>query len=406
MREQHRLADIFKDPPVWRSWPETQAVIDALKSEGGTARFVGGCVRDALLDLETEDIDIATDLIPGAVIQGLERAGITALPTGLDHGTITAVLNKRHFEITTLRVDVVNHGRHAEIAFTHDWERDAERRDFTFNALYLDPEGELVDPVGGLADLAARHVRFIGNAAERIREDRLRVLRYFRFYARFGDENPDEQALHACAKAAGQLGQLSAERVRKELLLLLGTDKPLPAIGLMEKTGVLPAILGGPADLERLNALLALDMPSDALLRFAALLGGDKGRALDLAGKLRFSNKQKERLTVMCGKDVMPDLSSPARRELLYKIGKTGFVDQTLLLWAALGLDANLAHYLEEADQWDAPEFPVTGRDLLTLGVGEGEQLGKLLKKMEESWIASDFTQTKDELLQEFLPDT
>ncbi|MDF2366186.1 CCA tRNA nucleotidyltransferase [Sneathiella sp.] len=405
MPEQHRLTDLLTHPPAWRRWPETQAIINALRNEGGAARFVGGCVRDALLDLATEDIDIATNLLPGAVMQGLERAGITALPTGLDHGTITAVLNKRHFEITTLRVDLVGHGRHADIAFTQDWERDAERRDFTFNALYLDPEGELVDPVGGLADLAAGHVRFIGNADDRIREDYLRVLRYFRFYARFGENNPDEHALHACAKAAGQLDQLSAERVQKELLLLLGTDNPGPALGLMSETGVLTVLLGGPADLSRLNSLLSLGAPSDALLRFAALLDGDKDRVLFLAGKLRFSNKQKERLATMCGKEVGADMPISACRTLLYKLGKAGFVDQTLLLWAALGPEVKLDIYLEEAKRWTAPPFPVTGGDLLKLGVGEGKRLGQLLQKMEQSWIASGFKRTKADLLQEFLPD-
>jgi poly(A) polymerase len=404
MPEHYRLADIFKQPPRWRQWPETQAVIDALRDEGGTARFVGGCVRDALLGLETEDIDIATDLLPGSVIQGLERAGIKALPTGIDHGTITAVVNKRHFEITTLRVDVVNHGRHAEIAFTHDWERDAERRDFTFNALYLDPAGELVDPVGGLADLAARHVRFIGNANERIREDRLRVLRYFRFYARFSDNNPDEQALQACAKAADQLGQLSAERIQKELSLLLGTENPAPAIGLMAETGVLTAIFGTPVDLQRFNSLLSLKASSDALLRFAALLDGENDRVLQLAKRLRFSNKHKMRLAVMCANDVRPGLPPTAVRKLLYRVGKAGFVDQTLLLWSSLGADARLDDYLTQARNWKALKLPVTGRDLLKLGVGEGEELGKLLKRMEEDWIASDFTKTKAQLLDEFLP--
>lgn len=406
MPPEAKLVNIFTLPPVWRRWPETQAVLDALTNEGGTARFVGGCVRDALLGVTTDDIDIATDLLPGAVIQGLERAGITALPTGLDHGTVTAVLNKRHFEITTLRIDLVTHGRHAEIAFTQDWERDAERRDFTFNALYLDPAGELVDPVGGLADLAVRHVRFIGNAEDRIREDRLRVLRYFRFYARFGDDNPDEHAVRACTKAAHQLGQLSAERVQKELLLLLDSENPGPALALMDETGVLAAIIGGPANLEQLKSLLSLNVPSNALLRFAALLGGDKDRALHLAAKLRFSNKQKDRLAVMCARDVVVDMPSSERQKILYRIGKTGFVEQTLLLWAALGRDHELDDYLVEASNWIAPQFPVTGQDLLGRGVGEGEKLGRLLKEMEVQWIASGFTLSKVELIREFLSDS
>ncbi|MBO0335293.1 CCA tRNA nucleotidyltransferase [Sneathiella sp. CAU 1612] len=405
MPSKANLVDIFSNPPPWRKWPETQAVLDALINEGGAVRFVGGCVRDALLGLATDDIDIATDLLPGTVIQGLERAGITALPTGLDHGTITAVLNKRHFEITTLRVDVVSHGRHAEIAFTQHWERDAERRDFTFNALYLDPAGELVDPVGGLADLAVRHVRFIGNAEDRIREDRLRVLRYFRFYARFGANNPDEHAVRACAKAARQLGQLSVERVQKELFLLLDSENPGPALELMDDTGVLAAIIDGPADKGRLKSLLSLDVPSDGLLRFAALLGGDKERALHLATKLRFSNKQKDRLAVMCAGDVVADMPASTRKEALYKIGKAGFLEQTLLLWASLGPNHKLDAYLEEASCWTAPEFPVTGQDLLSRGIGEGEKLGRMLKEMESRWIASGFRRTKAELLSDFLPD-
>ncbi|WP_288901217.1 CCA tRNA nucleotidyltransferase [uncultured Sneathiella sp.] len=405
MPSKANLVDIYSHPPPWRKWPETQAVLDALINEGGAVRFVGGCVRDALLGLATDDIDIATDLLPGAVVQGLERAGIKALPTGLDHGTITAVLNKRHFEVTTLRVDVVSHGRHAEIAFTQDWERDAKRRDFTFNALYLDPAGELVDPVGGLADLAVCHVRFIGNAEDRIREDRLRVLRYFRFYARFGDNNPDEHAVRACTKAARQLGQLSVERVQKELFLLLDSENPGPALELMDDTGVLAAIIDGPADKGRLKSLLSLDVPSDGLLRFAALLGGDKERALHLATKLRFSNKQKDRLAVMCAGDVVADMPASTRKEVLYKIGKAGFLEQTLLLWASLGPNHKLDAYLEEASCWTAPEFPVTGQDLLSRGIGEGEKLGRMLKEMESRWIASGFRRTKAELLSDFLPD-
>ena len=405
MPQAQVLVDIFKHPPAWRHWPETEAVIAALNNEDDSVRFVGGCVRDALLGLLSEDIDIATDLQPGEVIQELERAGITSLPTGLDHGTITAVVKKRHFEITTLRVDLAGHGRHADIAFTRDWMRDAERRDFTFNALYLDPKGELIDPVGGLADLTLRHVRFIGNADERIREDRLRVLRYFRFFARFGDSNPDEHAVQACARAASKLGNLSAERVQKELMLLLATENPGPALDLMAETGVLAAIIGAPADLTQMKSLLALDAPRDALLRFAVLLGGDKKKVLKLADKLRFSNKQKERLTIMCKKNVLENMRSSERQAVLYKIGKTGFMDQTWLLWAALGPDYNLAPYLDEAASWTAPRFPIGGRDLLDSGVSEGAELGRLLKTIEARWIASGFTLTKAELLREFLPD-
>lgn len=397
------LVDIRQNPPPWRSWPETIAVIEALNAEGGTVRFVGGCVRDALLGLPTVDVDIATDLLPGGVIQGLERAGITALPTGLDHGTITAVTGKRHFEITTLRVDLVGHGRHADIAFTHDWEQDAGRRDFTFNALYLDPRGELIDPVGGLRDLKARHVRFIGNANDRIREDRLRVLRYFRFYARFGDNNPDKNAIKACKRAADELGNLSAERVQKELLLLLGTTNPVPALELMEETGVLTAATGSAHDLQRFKALLSLKVETDALQRFAALMGGAGGEVLNLAEKLRFSNKQNFRLARMCGRDVAENMSKPERDEALYHLGAEGFIDQTILLWAKLGSDHDLSNFLVHAASWKKPKFPVTGADLLAHGFAEGEKLGTALKAMEKRWVSSGFKMSKADLFAEFL---
>ncbi|MZR30117.1 CCA tRNA nucleotidyltransferase [Sneathiella litorea] len=399
------LTDIVAHPPAWWRWPETKAVINALRNEGGSARFVGGCVRDALLGLATEDIDIATDLLPGSVIQGLERANILALPTGLDHGTITAVLNKRHFEITTLRVDLVGHGRHADIAFTRDWERDAERRDFTINALYLDPEGELIDPVGGLADLKMSHIRFIGNADDRIREDRLRVLRFFRFFARFGDDNPDQHALHACARAAGQLDTLSVERVQKELMLLLDTQNPVAALDLMEETGVLEAIIGRKPDLSMLRLLLSLEVPSDALQRFAALLCVQMDDVLKLANKLRFSNNQKQRLAVMCAGDVKENMSVQELREALYQLGKKGFEDQVMMLWAQIGAGKDLSSYLLEAASWQAPQLPVTGSDLLSHGIAEGAELGNLLRKMEVHWIASGFKSTKAELLREVLPD-
>lgn len=405
MSKSAGLVDISDCPPPWRSWPETNAVISALQDEGGVVRFVGGCVRDALLGIASEDIDIATDLLPGAVMQGLERAGVEALPTGLDHGTITAVCGKRHFEITTLRVDLVGHGRHADIAFTHDWEVDAERRDFTFNALYLDPTGELIDPVGGLADLKARHVRFIGNADDRIREDRLRVLRYFRFFARFGDDNPDAAALKACAKAAGDLGALSVERVQKEILLLLATKTPLAALELMKETGVLEAITGVPVYLSRISTLLSLPVESDALLRFAALLHCDKDEVSHLSAKLRFSNKQKERLTRMCEKNISREMDERDQAKALYWLGKQTFVDQAILLWAELTPECDFRQYLDRAERWQRSSFPVTGRDLLTHGVAEGAALGKLLNDMEMRWVESSFRLTKEELLREFLPD-
>ncbi|WP_340151261.1 CCA tRNA nucleotidyltransferase [uncultured Sneathiella sp.] len=405
MPVSRQLVDIHKHPPPWRRWPETEAVLEALTVGGGSARFVGGCVRDSLLGVKTEDIDIATNLLPESVVTHLERAGITAIPTGIDHGTVTAVIGKKHFEITTLRVDTKSHGRHADVAFTGDWEQDAKRRDFTFNALYLDPTGELVDPVGGLADLTAGYVRFIGSAEERINEDRLRVLRYFRFYARFGADNPDEDALKACANSANELGNLSAERVQKELLLLLATEDPYPALFLMSKAGVLEALVG-PADLLKLKLLLSLNVESDALQRFTVLLKGNHKSLQALADKLRFSNKQKDRISVMCEGRVAADMSPEAREVALYELGSLGFIDQTVMLWVNLGSQHDLTDYLEDAAKWTAPVLPVNGGDLLAHGMGEGEALGRLLNQMEARWIDSGFTLSKSELIREFLSDT
>lgn len=400
-----QLVDIHKHPPLWRRWPETEAVLEALTVGGGSARFVGGCVRDSLLGVETEDIDIATDLLPESVVTHLERAGITAIPTGIDHGTVTAVIGKKHFEITTLRVDTKSHGRHADVAFTDDWEQDAKRRDFTFNALYLDPAGKLVDPVGGLVDLTAGYVRFIGSAKERIREDRLRVLRYFRFYARFGADNPDEEALKACMNSANELGNLSAERVRKELLLLLAAENPYPALLLMSKAGVLEALVG-PVEPPKLKLLLSLNIESDAVQRFTVLLNGNQELLQVVADKLRFSNKQKERISVMCGGYVKADMSRRAREVALYQLGPQGFIDQTLMLWVHLGLQHDLTAYLEDAHRWTAPIFPVSGGELLAHGMEEGEALGRLLKRMEARWIDSGFKLSKSALIREFLSDT
>ena len=398
------LVDIHQHPPRWRRWPETEAIIEALTSDGGSVRFVGGCVRDSLLGIVTEDIDIATDLLPDKVLKQLEKANITAIPTGIEHGTVTAVMGKKHFEITTLRVDTKGHGRHADVAFTLDWQQDAERRDFTFNALYLDPAGHLVDPVGGLADLKVGYVRFIGNARARIREDRLRVLRYFRFYARFGADNPDKDALQACANFASELGNLSVERVQKELMLLLAAEDPYPALVLMSETGVLEALVG-PVDLQKLKRLLSLNIESDAVQRFAVLLKGNQKSLHSMADKLRFSNKQKERISVMCAGQVTENMSPQDRNIALYQLGPLGFVDQTLMRWVDEGSQYDLTPYLEDAARWTAPVFPVNGGDLLAHGMAEGEALGRLLKQMEARWIASGFKLSKAALIREFLPD-
>src|SRR3954447_651424 len=245
--------------PPWMREPATRHLLDALRRAGIEARFVGGCVRDALLGRPSADIDLATPALPGDIIAALEKAAIKAVPTGIEHGTITAVLPQRHFEITTLRRDVETYGRHARVAFDADWSEDAARRDFTINALYLDPDGTVYDPVGGLEDLKAHRVRFVGEPAKRIAEDVLRVLRYYRFEARFGGGTGDKAARAACRAAAPLLPKLSAERVASELLRLLAVPNPVPALRMMAEDGVLAAILPEAQRLDKLEGAVGVE---------------------------------------------------------------------------------------------------------------------------------------------------
>src|SRR5438874_6231915 len=289
--------DIRKIPPQpWMMAPPTRAVIAALADAGIAARFVGGCVRDALLGRPIADIDLATPSRPEEVAAALDKAGIKAVPTGIAHGTVTAVVPPRHYEITTLRRDVETDGRHARVAFDADWAEDAARRDFTINAIYLDPDGTLHDPVGGLADLAAGRVRFVGEPATRIAEDVLRVLRYYRFEARFGIGTGDAQARAACRAAVPLLPRLSAERVSQELLRLMAVPDPLPALRMMEEDGVLAAIVPEASRFDRLQQLGGMEPKPDALRRLAALIEVDAAGAAALAECLRLSNEQRDRL--------------------------------------------------------------------------------------------------------------
>ncbi|PHQ68758.1 MAG: CCA tRNA nucleotidyltransferase [Sneathiella sp.] len=393
------LVDIAAVPPLWKTWPETDRVVTTLENAGGTARFVGGCVRDALLGLDTVDVDICTDLTPEKVMAALEKASIKAIPTGIDHGTVTAVLGKHHFEITTLRVDVKSHGRHADVAFTQDWEQDATRRDFTINAIYMDREGQLFDPIGGIKDLKSGSVRFIGKAEDRIREDYLRVLRYFRFFARFSNRNPDPVALAACRAASGNLGNLSAERIRKEFLSLLSTDAPGLSIELMADTGILKALIGPDLDLALFQALISLSVPSDEMQRLASLLGGARGKIEQVVDRLRLSGRQKKRLISMAEQDISDGMSKQDRAAALYRLGPATFTDQTILLWARNSDNAEFAIYLEEARGWSSPTFPVTGTDLLARGREAGPEMGRQLAALEDIWVTSGFTATKAQLL-------
>ncbi|USG61885.1 CCA tRNA nucleotidyltransferase [Sneathiella marina] len=398
------IRDIQANPPDWSGWPEVKRVFSAISEVNGTARFVGGCVRDALLGITSDDIDICTDLTPIDTIDALERKSIRVIPTGLAHGTVTAVINKCKFEITTLRVDVQSHGRHADVRFTKDWYSDASRRDFTINAIYLDPTGEIFDPFEGISDLKDGRVRFIGNPEERIAEDRLRILRFFRFFARFGGNIPDKEALNACRKNAQYLESLSAERVQKELLQILAVVDPLPAVKLMAKNQILKVILPGAPNTSLLASLLSLPFDTDSIQRLACLLGGEPDHAARAAQKLKFSRKLENRLLVMCDSNDEALRSEHQKQTVLYRLGKQGFIDQALLYCSRKGDVRELETSLDLAENWCVPVFPISGSDLTELGVAPGPEMGQLLKKMEQSWVSSGFSLTKEILISEVLP--
>jgi poly(A) polymerase len=385
-------------PQPWMKAPPTRALLKALGNAGITARFVGGCVRDALLGRPIADVDLATPARPEEVVAALTKARIKAVPTGIEHGTVTAVFNAsappRHFEITTLRRDVETDGRHARVAFDADWAEDAARRDFTINAIYLDPDGTLHDPVGGLADLKAQRVRFVGEPARRITEDVLRVLRYYRFEARFGTGTGDEAARAACRDAAPLLPRLSAERVAQELLRLLAVPDPVPALRMMAEDGVLTAILPEATRLDRLQRLVALELQADPLRRLAVLIEIDAEGAKALAERLRLSNAERDRLAGLASPwplDPGGDLRN--QRVALYRHGAERYRDIALLLAADGAMDEpRLAELLALAAAWQPPRFPLKGRDVTVLGVLPGKRVGELLAAVREWWEAGDFT--------------
>lgn len=374
----------------WMTAPETRAVIAALGEDN--ARFVGGCVRNALMGLDVTDIDIATPLLPEEVAQRLEAAGLKAVPTGIEHGTITAVANGKPFEITTLRRDVETDGRHAVVAFSKDWSEDAERRDFTMNALYAAVDGEVFDTVGGIEDLKAGRVRFVGDAETRIREDYLRILRLFRFHAWYGKDEIDRVALAACAALKSGLKGLSAERVQKEMLRFLEAPDPMLSLRAMAASGILVVVLPGALDLARLERLAAIDRDNffapDPVLRLAALSGGQT---------LRLSNAQAERLDDLARaqEKIVSYLAIKDVRRLLYRLGPKRFKDRVFLKWAEDPKESNFVQWralLALADAWERPRFPLTGANVMAAGVPEGPLVGRVLAEVEEWWIDSDFT--------------
>ena len=376
----------------WLTASATRAVTAALAAAGGPdcARFVGGCVRNALIGAPIDDIDIATTLTPDAVVAALKAAGLRSVPTGIDHGTVTALSEHQPFEITTLRRDVSTDGRRATVAFTEDWAEDAGRRDFRLNALYADADGVILDPTGqGFDDALAGRIVFVGEPEGRIREDYLRILRFYRFHAWYGRGAPDAAAVAACAALAEGVGQLSAERVSKELLKLLAAPDPRPAVRLMDQAGVLGRVVPEPTDLALFEAMT--DLSGDPVLRLSALLPADPVRAAEVARRLRLSNAQRDRLVEAVSGEATTALTDPQARAALYRDGRQAFEDRVMRAWAAGG-DAECARgLLALARDWSRPVMPVGGRDLARLGLKPGPETGRVLKVFEAGWIADDF---------------
>jgi poly(A) polymerase len=385
-------------PTSWMTDKASRAVMAALK---GDARYVGGCVRDTLLNRPIGDIDIATPLFPEEIMRRLAAANIKAVPTGITHGTITAVTDKRPFEITTLRRDVETFGRQARVAFSADWREDSARRDFTMNALYLNGEGDVFDYHDGVKDLRQGKVRFVGDPATRIREDVLRLLRFYRFHAWYGRGEADAAARAACRASAPLLPTLSGERVQAELLKLLRAKDPLPSLTMMQEDGVLARLLPKTRSLEVLARLVKLEPQSrsapDAVRRLAALVAED---AEGLAKKLKFSNADRERLIALT---VPIDLAADAvaQRRLLHRLGRELYIDRVLVTAALSGETAEVKKLLAAAKKWKPVSFPLRGADIAAAGVAEGPEIGKLLAALEAWWEERDFKATRKECLAE-----
>ncbi len=402
---------------AWFSDPALGRVFALLNADGGEGRVVGGAVRNSLMGLAVADIDIATTLLPEAVIERAAKAGIKAVPTGIAHGTVTLVIDGRPFEVTTLRTDVETDGRHAKVAFSTDWQSDAERRDLTINALYANAAGEVIDLVGGLDDIEKRNIRFIGDAATRIEEDYLRILRFFRFFAWYGSGRPDAEGLKASSVARSKLKTLSAERVWSELRKLLSAKDPGRALLWMRQVAVLTEILPETEKwgIDAIPALVAtekaLGWAPDPLLRLAAIVPPDVARLEVLAARLKLSNAEAAYFKSWAkAAPVNDEISAGGFERLLYRNGTDGIIVRLkLALGVARGKaegsfeemsrSARLSKLLDHALIWKKPQFPLNGGDVMAAGVPTGPKVGEILSALENQWVEEGFGPDRAALL-------
>src|SRR6185312_11686260 len=374
-------------------------VLSLLNGDGEEARVVGGAVRNALFDLPAGDIDIATTALPNEVIRRARAAGIKSVPTGVEHGTVTLAIDAQPFEVTTLREDTETFGRKAKVAFGRDWAGDAQRRDFTINALSVGLDGVVHDYVGGLADIAARRVRFIGDPRQRIEEDYLRILRFFRIHAAFGAGEVDREGYLACIAERAGLATLSAERMRMEMLKLLVADGAVGAVTAMMDAGLLQAIVGGVTYAGTFAAMIAaertLSLKGDAMRRLAALAVAVTEDARRLATRLRLSNSEAKALDSMGHRWWRLEGMDEARaKRRLYRLGEGAYRDRLLLAWARARNDADPAPWMELAQlpqRFTPPKFPLKAADFISRGVAEGPSLGHVLTLAEDAWLAAGF---------------
>jgi poly(A) polymerase len=388
------------DHAEWLREGALARLLAALDKDGEEARVVGGSVRNALLGEPIGDIDVATTALPAEVIKRAQAQGFKTVPTGIDHGTVTVVIDGRPFEVTTLREDVETFGRKARVTFGRDWKKDAERRDFTINALSVARDSTIHDYTGGVDDLEKRRIRFIGDPAARIAEDYLRILRFFRFHAHYGEGLPDPAGLAASIAARARLAALSRERVRAELLKLLLGRHAVPVLAVMSECGVLIDVLGGVPLLASLSNLVKIEHAAgihpDAIRRLGALAVFVCDDAPRLAERLRLANAESERLASMGEhwRALAPEPSGKSARTLLYRLGPDRFVDRVLIAWSRSGAgitDKDWRTILELPQHWIIPVCPLKAADFMQRGIEKGPALGAAIAAAEDAWIAADF---------------